>query len=291
MSLSEKFPFVTAQAPLAPLTHLRIGGPAEYLAQPQTREELVALIRECAAQQLRLRVLGGGCNLLIRDEGVSGVVLRLNAPVFTEIAVDGQTIRAGSGTPLSALISTAARHNLAGIETLVGIQGTLGGAIRCNAGDRTGEIGQLVRKVQLIDDQGQIVQRDRDELQFSEHSSNLDEGILLAAELAFESDSTERIVKRMRRSWIQRKATMPFSFQAAVRVFRNPRGQNARELLEKARLAKTRVGGAEVSERNENYIVAHPGTSARDVLRLIDLMHSRVKEQCGVSLEKELLVW
>jgi UDP-N-acetylmuramate dehydrogenase len=277
--------------PLAPYTHLRLGGPADVLAQPRSREELAGLVRHCFARGVPLRVLGSGCKLLVRDEGVRGVVLRLTGPAFTGVAVEGRRVHAGAGAALSAVISQSARHALAGLETLVGIQGTVGGALRCNVGDRSGEIGQLVRRVEVMDARGGVHVRERDELQFGYHASNLDDPVLLAVEFELESDDPDAIVKRMRKAWILRKASQPLTFQAAGRIFQNPRGLSAAALIEQAGLAKTRVGGAEVSERDANFIVVHPGATARDVLRLIDLVKSRVQERFGVELELEITVW
>jgi UDP-N-acetylmuramate dehydrogenase len=277
--------------PLASYSFLKLGGPAEMLVQPRSRDELAAVIRCCFQHHLPLHVLGGGCNVLIRDEGVRGVVLRLSEPAFTQVTLEGHCVRAGTGAPLSALISQAARHALAGPEVLVGIQGTVGGAIRCNAGDRHGEIGQFVRSVEVMDDHGEIQVRERDELRFANGESNLDDPVLLAAEIELDSDRPDAIVKRMRKAWIQRKAGQPFTFQAHGRMFKNPRGVDAASLIEQAELAGTRVGGAEISERHANSVVVHSGGTAQDVLRLLDLIRSRVRERFGVELELEMTVW
>jgi UDP-N-acetylmuramate dehydrogenase len=229
--------------------------------------------------------------MLVRDEGVPGVVVRLSEPAFTQITVDGTRVKAGTGASVSALISATARHNLAGLETLVGIPGTVGGALRTNAGDRAGDIGQFVREVEVLDSHGDVQVRDRDELHFAEHASNLDDPVLLSVTFDLETDSADAIVKRMRKAWILRKAGQPAAFQPAGRIFKNPRGLAASPLLEQAGLARTRVGGAEVSDRDPNYIVVHPGTTSRDVLRLIDLMRARVKERFNVELEQEIAVW
>lgn len=276
---------------LAPYTYLKVGGPAEMLVQPRTREELAGVLQQCVRKNIPFRVLGGGCNILVRDEGVPGVVLRLSEPAFTHLSVNGRQVRAGSGAALSALISEAARHGLAGLESLVGIPGTVGGALRVNAGDRSGEIGQYVRAVEVLDEQGQLQVRERDELHFTYHGSNLDDPVLVRAELELEPDQTDAIVKRLRKAWIHRKANQPLSFQASARIFRNPRGLSAAALIAQAGLAGSRVGGAEVSERDANFILAHPGTSSRDVLRLIDLMRSRVRERSGMELELEITIW
>jgi UDP-N-acetylmuramate dehydrogenase len=282
---------VKPNEPLAPFTYLKLGGPAEWLVQPRSREELSAVVQRCFQRGIPLRVRGSGCNVLVRDEGVRGAVLRLNEPAFTQVSVEGPRVRAGTGASVSALISQSARHALAGLETLIGIPGTVGGALRCNAGDRAGDIGQFVRLVEVLDARGQVQLRERDELRFAYHWSNLDDPVLLTAEFQLETDQTDAIVKRMRKAWIQRKAGQPLSFQAAGRVFKNPRGYNAAALIEQAGLAKTRVGGAEISERDANYIVVHPGATCRDVLRLVDLVRSRVEERFQVDLELEMTVW
>jgi UDP-N-acetylmuramate dehydrogenase len=277
--------------PLAPYTFLKVGGPAEMLVQPRTREELAGVIGQCFQKAIPVRVLGSGCNILVRDEGVRGVVLRLSEPAFTQISVNGRQVRAGSGAALSALISEAARHGMAGLESLVGIPGTVGGALRSNAGDRSSEIGQYVRSVEVLDEQGQVQVRERDELRFTYHGSNLDDPVVVSAEFELDLDQTDTIVKRLRKSWIHRKANQPLSFQAAARIFKNPRGLYAAALIAQAGLIGSRVGGAEVSERDANFILAHPGTSARDVLRLIDLIRSRVRERSGMELELEIAIW
>jgi UDP-N-acetylmuramate dehydrogenase len=248
-------------------------------------------VRRCFQDNIPLRVLGNGCNVLVREEGVRGAVLRLIAPVFTQVLVEGQRVRAGTGASLASLISQAARHALSGPETLVGIPGTVGGALRCNAGDRSGEIGQFVRSVEVLDSRGEVHERERDELRFSYHWSNLDDPVLLSAEFELEPESADAIVKRMRKSWILRKASQPFSFQAAVRCFKNPRGLSAAALIEQAGLAKTRVGGAEVSDRDASYVHVHEGATARDVLRLIDLVRSRIQSRFNCELELEITVW
>ncbi len=283
---------VKRNEPLAPHTYLKLGGPAEMLVRPRSRQELSAVVCRCFEDGISLRVLGNGCNVLVRDEGVRGAVLRLDAPAFCGVAVDGKRVRAGTGAALGALIAESTRHGLAGLETLVGIPGTVGGALRCNAGDRSGDVGQFVRSVEVLDDKGEPLVRERDELSFAYHWSNLDDPVLLAAEFELEPDAPDALVKRLRRAWILRKATQPYSsHQASGRLFKSPRGFSAAALVEQAGLARTRVGGAEVSERDANAVVVHPGATARDVLRLIDLIRSRVQERFDVDLDLEMTVW
>lgn len=292
MRVAQQFAEITTEnVPLAPLTHLGVGGPAEALMQPRSRDELAAVVRACAAERVPFRVLGTGCGVIVRDAGVKGVVLRLSAPAFTEVEVKGLALKAGAGTPLATLIAEAARHGLGGPESLVGIPGTVGGALRGNAGDRSGEIGQFVRRVEALDVSGNWHVREQDELQFAYRESNLEDAILVAADFEMDGELTELIVKRLRKAWIQRKAAQPFTFQAAVRMFKDPRGQSAAALIEQAGLGGTRVGGAELSERDANAVVAQPGASARDVLRLIETVAARVRERFHVELELQVSVW
>lgn len=283
--------FIEANAPLAPYTQLKIGGPAELLVQPKTLQELIGFVKVCFGKGLRFRILGSGGNVLVHDEGVKGIVLRLAGPAFTHIAVEGRRIKAGSGATLASVIARAAGAGLTGLEPLVGLPGTIGGALLLNAGDRTSDIGQFVRRVEVLDSHANVQMREHDELRFTSTGAILDDPLLLSAEFELDQDSAESIVKRLRKSWIQYKATQPFSYQAAARIFKNPPGLNAGVLIEQTNLVGTKVGAAVVSERNPNYVVAESNAAARDVLRLIDLVRSRVQERFHVDLELALSVW
>ncbi len=289
--LDEFADIIESRAALAPFTSFRLGGPAQALARPRSLEELARLVRRCADDAAPFRILGGGSNVLVRDEGVSGVVARLTHSAFTAVEAKGNRVRAAAGATLADLISFAAGRGLAGAESLIGIPGTVGGGLRGNAGSKSGDIGRLVRRLEVMDGRGQIHVRDRDDLSFGAVGSGLEEPIILAAELELEPDSPDSLLKRIRKFWIQKKAHQPLSFQPAGRIFRDPRGQPADQLIEQAGLQGTRVGGAEISDRHANYIIAHPGATARDVTRLIELMRSRIAEQLGVELQLALVVW
>jgi UDP-N-acetylmuramate dehydrogenase len=292
MSLADQFPDITTRnAPLAPFTHLKIGGPAEFLVQPRTVDELNAVLNACQKDKVPVRMLGGGYNLLIQDDPVPGAVIRLTTPAFTCLYRDGKRITAGGGGQLFDLIAFAVKHGLGGLETLVGIRGTVGGSVRCNVGDRSGEISQTVRSVTVLTDAGKVQTRSRDDLTFAEHQSDLDEPVILSVEFELEAEPPAAVLKRMKKAWIQRKAAEPLSFQAGVRLFRNPPSRTAATLIDRAQMTKARFGGAELSERNSNYAVANPGTTAHDVLQLVEHVRVKVQERTGVSLERELHVW
>jgi UDP-N-acetylmuramate dehydrogenase len=283
--------FLQSNAPLAPFTQLKIGGPADVLIQPRSLDELVAVVKRCFDRQLRFRILGSGGNVLVHDEGVKGIILRLAAPAFTQIVSAGNRLKTGCGATLSAVIAHATHHGLAGLETLVGLPGTIGGALLLNAGDRTSDIGQFVRRVEVLDNHALIQMREHDDLRFTSTGTILDDPVLLSAEFQLEQERPESIVKRLRKSWIQFKATQPFSYQSAARVFKNPPGLNAAVLIEQTGLIGTKVGAAQVSERNANYVVVEPGATSRDVLRLIDLVRSRVQDRFHLELELAFSVW
>lgn len=292
MSLLEKFGDITrVDEPLAPHTWLKIGGPAQFFVTPRNLDELKQVIQHCHQAEIPVRMLGGGSNLLVRDEGVSGVVIRLSSEAFAEIEVDGTTVKSGAGALLSQLISASVKAGLAGLETLAGIPGTVGGALRGNAGGRSGDIGQFVRSVTVLTARGEEFVRSEDELSFAYRTSNIDELAIIAAEFALQPDDPHEITQRMRKLWIMKKATQPLSFQSAGCIFKNPRGLSAGALIEQAGLKGTRIGGAEINDRHANFIVAEPGASSQDVLRLIELARSRVAEQFGVDLELEIRIW
>jgi len=292
MSFPEDFADITRpDEPLAPYTWLRVGGPAQFFVEPQSVEELAAVVRACHEQDLKVRVLGDGSNLLVRDEGVSGVVVRLPRELFSAVSVDGTTVRAQAGALLSHVVSQAVRAGLAGMEVLTGIPGTVGGALHGNAGGKGGDIGQFVREATVLTESGETIVRDGDDLAFAYRQSSLDDLVILDAAFELTPDDADEIARRMRKIWITKKANQPLSHQSAGCIFKNPRGQSAGQLLDRAGLKGTRIGGAEVSDRHANFVVTHDGAAAEDVTRLIDLMRSRVLERFGVELELEVQIW
>ncbi len=292
MAFLTGFEKIARQAePLAMHTWFQLGGPAEYFAEPRTKDELVALIKRCRQEDVPIRLLGRGSNILVRDEGVPGMVFRLSEPSFCEIQVDHQTLTAGAGARLGRVVTTAVREGLAGLEVLVAIPGTLGGALHGNAGTHGGDIGQWTVEATVISHNGDIFTRHREDLVFSYRHSSLDELAILNAKLELEEDDPRELDKRLRKQWIVRKANQPMGHQCAGCVFKNPRGVSAGELIEQAGLKGTRIGGAVVSDRHANFIIAEPECTSNDVLRLTDMIRAQVHDRLGVELELELEIW
>lgn len=290
-SLDDFSEILKADEPLAKYTWMKVGGPAQFLAEPRSTEELQALVTRCHEQQIPMHLLGGGSNLLVRDDGVSGVVLKLDAPCFAEVAVEGTLVRAGGGALLSKLVSESVRHSLEGLEVLAGIPGTVGGALHGNAGGRGGDIGQFVKSATVLTAKGEIFVRKEDELSFAYRKSSIDELVILEAEFQLREGDEADITQRMRKLWIMKRSTQPLSFQSAGCIFKNPRGLSAGALIEQSGMKGTRVGGAEISDRHANFIVTDEKATAHDVLRLIDLIKARVADQFGVDLELEINIW
>ena len=277
--------------PLAPLTWLKVGGPAQRMIQPRSVDELVAVVRTCHETDVKVHVLGGGSNLLVRDEGVSGVVIRLSDPTFSQVSIEGTRVKVGGGAMLSHVISESVKAGLAGLDTLVGIPGSIAGALKGNAGGRSGEIGDHLHSVTVITAQGEKFVRQGDELVFEYRHSSINELCVVEAEFELTKDNPDDIAERMRKLWVMKKSTQPLSFQSAGCVFKNPRGLSVGALIEQAGLKGMKIGQCEVSDRHGNFIVTEPGAKSADVLKLIDLMRTKVNEAHGVELELEIQVW
>ncbi len=290
-SLADFSEITQRERSLAEWTWLKVGGPAEYLLEPRSVEELVAVVRCCHDNDVPLQVLGSGSNLLVGEAGVRGVVLRMTAEAFGEITVDGTTVTAGAGALLSHVISHTVRAGLVGLETLVGIPGTVGGALLGNAGGRSGDVGQTVRSVTVLTAAGEQFTRTEDELSFGYRQSSINELLVLCCTFGLAEGNVEETLKRMRKLWIMRKATQPMSQQSAGCIFKNPRGISAGSLVEQAGLKGEQVGGARISDRHANFIVTTLEATSSDVLELIERARGKVADQFGVDLELEIGIW
>ena len=277
--------------PLSQHTWLRIGGPAQYFVTPRTEPELLEVISTCRHQQLPIHILGSGSNLLVREAGVQGVVVRVVEPLLSEVRIEGTSLTAGGGTLLSHVVAEAVRAGLGGIEYLVGIPGTIAGAVVGNSGGRTGDIGQLITSVRVLTQDNEIAVRRGDELSFSYRRSSIQDLLILSATLELIRDDSEELMRRMRKNWIMKRSTQPLADQSAGCIFRNPRGLSAGSLIEQCGLKGLSVGKARISERHANFIVTESGATSKDVEQLISRIQKAVAEKFAVDLELEIKVW
>lgn len=282
---------IRENVPLAQRTWFKLGGAAQYLAEPISIDELLTVIRRCRDEGLAVRMLGGGSKVLVRDEGVQGMIVSLSQPCFAEVQLRGQRMTAGGGASLANAITISVGAGLAGLEPLVGIPGTVGGALHGNSGTHGGDIGQWTTRATVVTRSGDVLQRERDDLVFAYRQSSLDELVILEAEFELEAEDPIELTKSMQKQWIVKKAGLPMAHENTGCIFKNPRGMSAGMLIDQCGLKGERIGGAEVSQRHANFFVAQPGATAKDVLQLIDLVRNRVAERMGVELETEIEIW
>ncbi|UUO04448.1 UDP-N-acetylmuramate dehydrogenase [Blastopirellula sp. J2-11] len=283
--------FVRTQEPLASYAWLRIGGAAEYFAEPNNVTELAALLKRCREQDKPVRLLGGGSNLLIRDEALTGVVVRLSHPSFSSIDVNDAVVQCGGGARLANVVSTTVGLGLAGLESLVGIPGTIGGALRGNAGNNGEDVGRWATTIDVMTAEGEIRKCGAGELRFSYRESNLDEFVILGAALKLEKGDAAELTRRMQKQWIVKRAAEPLPEQNISILFRNPADVSAASLIEQAGLRDASVGAVRLSDRNANFVVAAAGAKATDVLQLMELVRSRVHEVFGIELKNGVTIW
>ena len=282
---------VEENVPLAPFAWYRIGGPARWLIRPQSVEEFAEAARRCAQSQIRTYVLGLGANLLISDAGVDGAVFRLDGEFWRRVQYTDSRVEVGAGVDMQKLLLRTVRQGLAGIECLAGIPGTIGGGIRMNAGGKFGDIGSVVLHVQVMDASGNLFMRTKDDLVFDYRCTNISAPYILSATLQLEPDEPERILRKTKEIWMYKRNTQPLNTKNAGCIFKNPRGLSAGALIDQAGLKGMRVGGAEVSSKHANFIIAHPGCTANDVLSTIKLIREKVFERNQIHLESEVQIW
>jgi UDP-N-acetylmuramate dehydrogenase len=284
---------VRADEPLAPRTSFRIGGCAEIFAVPTTLKAVEELAKLAFGESVPLVVLGGGTNVLVADEGVPGIVVNLR-PGFAflrERSVKGDAAcwLIGTGYTTGRFVRAALSRKLAGAEVLVGIPGTIGGALIMNAGGHTGDISALVVRVQAVEAEG-TRWVEKEEVQFGYRQSSFSaQSILVAAELVLRSAADPAALLRQANEELsRRRLSQPLHFANAGSIFKNPPGQFAGRLIESAGCKGWREGDAEVSPLHANFIVNTGGATAIQVIRLIARVRERVLAASGVRLELEL---
>jgi len=284
---------VTAsEEPLARYTTWRIGGPAELLAEPEDREDLLLALDWARAAGVPWRILGNGSNLLVDDAGVRGLVLRVRKGL-ARILHDGDRLTAGAGAMLSAVANSAASRGLAGVELLSGIPGTIGGAVLMNAGVPGQELGDCIEEVEYLEADGSLRRYDRPACRFRYRGSRFrgGGGVVLGARLLLWPEDPAEIRKRIRESAGRRREKQPAALPSCGSVFFNPEGHHAGRLIDEAGLKETRIGDIQVSPRHANFFVNLGKGRSADVLALVEMVRREVEERFGVRLETEFEYW
>lgn len=276
--------------PLSRHTTYRIGGPARFYVQVNSMRALVRLTDACESADTPWIVVGRGSNLLVSDEGYAGVVVKLGRD-FRMCRFDEAVSRfcAGAGVALSSVVQEAFHRSLAGLEFAVGTPGTLGGALRMNAGSRTEWLGSRVASVTTFSPREGLRRRLGSEVEWGYRTTSLrPDEVVLECELAVEAADPFFIRGKMEASLARRKKTQPLNEPSCGSVFRNPEGASAGELIERVGLKGKRVGGAQISTVHANFIVNKGKATARDVRALIELAQSKVFEEYGIELSPEV---
>ena len=282
---------VETDYPLAKRTWYGLGGPADYFIRPKTIEQLKEVVKRSNENKLRIYVMGFGSNLLIGDDGLRAAVIKLESEKFSQIKYDKQDVIAGAGAELSRLVLTCVEKGLSGVEALTGIPGSIGGAVKMNAGGNFGDFGSSVETVTLMDSSGNIFEKSKPELAFDYRRTNITAKFVLKARLKLNSADPEQIMRTVKEIWIHKKNSQPLNSKNSGCIFKNPPGASAGALIDRAGLKGLQIGGAVVSDKHANFIIAKEGCSSRDVMRLIEAIKQRVREQFNVELELEIEIW
>jgi UDP-N-acetylmuramate dehydrogenase len=274
--------------PLASLTWLRVGGPAEIVFQPADADDLAAFLAALPAE-VPVLPMGVASNLLVRDGGIEGVVIRMGGPL-AKVVVEGETVVAGAGALDQRVAQEAQRAGLAGLEFLIGIPGTVGGAVRMNAGAFGGETRDRLLWAEALDRAGRLQRLENAELGFVYRKSALPrDWIVVRAAFRGTPGEPEAILARMNAIRAEREASQPLRVATGGSTFKNPPGHRAWQLIDAAGCRGLRHGAAMVSEKHCNFLINTGGASAAEVEALGELVRQRVRAHSGVELEWEIV--
>lgn len=280
---------ISVDAPMAELTTWKIGGPADLLVCPGKEEELEALLPYLQTHAVPWMVVGNGSNLLVGDKGFRGVVIKMGEP-FAACQWRGLDVTAGAGMLLGALALEAAERSAKGFEFARGIPGSVGGAVRMNAGAYGSFIGEFVTQVEAIDFEGKKVVLGGDQIEFAYRDSSLFrlDAVITAVSFKLEQGERESIMAQIKDYQQRRTLAQPLEYPSCGSVFRNPANDNAGRLVELAGLRGQQIGAAAVSQKHGNFIINLGGATAAEVRELILQVQQQVYDFTGVRLELEV---
>ncbi len=296
LNLQEIFADCTAKEllinePMSKHTSFKIGGPADVIALPANEEELQALLKRAKDNGIPVTLIGNGSNLLVRDKGIRGLVIKLGN-MLCKIEAEGERLSFGSGVSLAMASRKAADLELTGMEFAVGIPGSIGGAVYMNAGAYDGEMSKVVESVRVIDTNGDLMLLKAEQLEFAYRKTKLQKSGLIVTEvnLKLEPGCKDDITSKMADFSHRRISKQPLELPSAGSMFKRPLGYFAGTLIEQTGLKGYTVGGAQVSEKHAGFVVNVGGATAADVLQLIKDVQDKVFSAHGVQLEPEVLV-
>jgi len=277
--------------PLKNKTTFRVGGPAKFFYAPGNLEDLKLLIAAARKNKIRIFVIGAGSNILVSDNGVDGLVLQLSAPYFKKIILSEDSLIVGAGLMLGRVVEAANLNSLSGIEFLIGIPGTVGGALMMNAGAWGRSIGELIENAAVVDFRGKVkILRKRD-IKFGYRNSGLGKYIILSTRLRLDKKNKGKIVQNLNKYLRARGSSQDTAFPNAGCVFKNPTRESAGKLIDLCGLKGRKIGGAFISGKHANFILNKENARAQDILNLMKLMKAAVKDKFKVNLKPEIKIW
>lgn len=278
-----------ANQPLAKLVWWRVGGPADAFVTVKDVAELAAVVRVARTHDLPIVALGNGSNTLVSDDGVDGIVLRMAGEFSTSVRTD-DILDVGAGLKLTVLLNRAEKQGWAGLDALAGIPGTVGGAVRMNAGTSLGEIGDTLVDIDVVRPDGTLATLSRDELAPTYRHTELPDGTIITRARIRISDDDGSSAQRLRAFLDRRKATQPLDMPSCGSTFTNPPGDHAGRLIDAAGLKGFAIGGAQVSPKHANFIVNTGDATAVNIRDLIEHVLSTVEAEFSVRMRPEVVM-
>jgi UDP-N-acetylmuramate dehydrogenase len=292
MTFSDKLIHIVRQKEsLAPFTWLRLGGEAKFFAEPGSLDEMASLIKEAAASGLATRLLGSGSNLLVREEGVDGLVIHLATAELCSISTADERLTARAGAKLNHVISAAVAAGLGGLEHLAGIPGTVGAALASNAGITNDDIGSRVSSVTTINRLGKLEKLSSSQLQFGFRRSNLQDSFIAEVEFKLRSGNSAELTRRMQSNWIIRRAAQPTTGSRTVQAFIEPDGTRLADVLEAAGVRDAREGDFAMDWAHPGFVIATGQPKSKDLLALLARVSRSVEVKSGIQLQSQLKIW
>lgn len=275
---------------LSRYVNFKVGGPADILVTPKNKEQIIKTVSICKENNIPFYVIGNGSNLLVKDGGFRGVVISLTK--VNNITVDGERIKAECGAMLKQVSDKAVENSLTGFEFACGIPGTVGGAVFMNAGAYNGEMSQVIESADVINEKGEIITLNNEELDLGYRSSIvMKKGyVVLSTTFKLEKGEVKSIKDLVADLTDKRESKQPLEYPSAGSTFKRPEGYFAGKLIQDAGLKGYGIGGAAISEKHSGFVINKGGATAKDILDLIHHIQDEVKKQFGVELHTEVRI-
>ncbi len=291
--LKENFKILSNE-PMKNHTSIKVGGPADLFAMPETKEEFINLVIETTKTNIALTIIGDGTNLLVKDNGIRGLVISTSklkqAIKAIEINSESSIVTVSAGTKLSNFCNYAVKNDLQGLEFAIGIPGTIGGAVSMNAGTPAGSISKIIHSLEIITGRGQVETINKNDLKFS-YRNFYNKGIITEISFLLNNGNSKEIKNLFDKTLNNKKATQPLSYKSAGCIFRNPEnGEPAGKLIDMAGLKGTQIGDAVISDKHANFIVNLDNAKCEDILNLIELIKAKISTLFSVELQTEIII-